>query len=138
MEARASPPVRNSVCLQICYPAAMRAAAILGIGTSPDDLKRFETATSSFQLGVPAEANGLDAILIFGGDGTIHRHLSDLVRLRLPVLVVPRGSGNDFARSLELRNLAQAVAAWKHFLAGGNNVHPVDLGVIAQPERKPD
>lgn len=108
----------------------MRAAAILGIGTSPDDLRAFEVDRPSFQLGVPAEAGGLDAILIFGGDGTVHRHLSDLVRLQLPVLVVPRGSGNDFARSLEIGNLAQAAVAWKYFVAGGNNVRAVDLGIL--------
>ena len=108
----------------------MHAAAILGIGTSPNDLKRFQTRTSSFQLGVPANTDGLDAILIFGGDGTIHRHLGDLVRLQLPVLVVPRGSGNDFARSLDLSNLAQAAAAWRLFTEGRNNIQTVDLGVI--------
>jgi diacylglycerol kinase (ATP) len=108
----------------------MRAAAILGMGTSPNDLKPFQTTTSSFQLGVPTDATGLNAILIFGGDGTIHRHLSDLVRLRLPVLVVPRGSGNDFARSLHLPNLKQASAAWKLFTEGTNNVRQIDLGLI--------
>jgi len=119
----------------------MRAAAILGIGTSPDDLGPFQTGPSGFQLGLPTDAGGLAAILIFGGDGTVHRHLGDLVRLRLPVLVVPRGSGNDFARSLELSNLAQAAAAWKLFAGGGNNVRTVDLGVItplgpnAEPKR---
>ena len=111
----------------------MRAAAILGIGTSPEDLKLFQGNTTSFVLGVPAAASGLDAILIFGGDGTIHRHLGDLARLRLPVLVVPRGSGNDFARSLGLRNLTQALAAWKLFTAGANNIRTVDLGVITTP-----
>jgi diacylglycerol kinase (ATP) len=116
----------------------MRAAAILGIGTSPEDLKPFQAEGSNFVLGVPAEASGLDGILIFGGDGTIHRHLSDLVRLQLPVLVVPRGSGNDFARSLGLRNLAQTVAAWKHFAISGNNVRAVDLGVITKPDQKSD
>jgi diacylglycerol kinase (ATP) len=119
----------------------MRAAAILGIGTSPDDLKSFRTGTSGFQLGLPTDAGGLAAILIFGGDGTVHRHLGELVRLRLPVLVVPRGSGNDFARSLELSSLAQAAAAWKLFAGGGSNVRTVDLGVItplgpnAEPKR---
>src|SRR5882724_8391477 len=108
----------------------MRADAILGIGTSPDDLTLFKSGSSSFQLGLPANADGLDAILIFGGDGTIHRHLGDLVRLQLPVLVVPRGSGNDFARSLDLSNLAQAAAAWRLFTEGRNNVRTVDLGVI--------
>jgi diacylglycerol kinase (ATP) len=108
----------------------MHAAAIFGIGTSPDHLTSFKTGSSSFQLGVHANTDGLDAILIFGGDGTIHRHLGDLVRLQLPVLVVPRGSGNDFARSLDLLNLAQAAAAWKLFTEGGNNIQIVDLGVI--------
>jgi diacylglycerol kinase (ATP) len=108
----------------------MRAAAMLGIGTSPDDLKPFETSASSFQLGLPADASGLAAILVFGGDGTIHRHLGDLVRLQLPVLVVPRGSGNDFARSLDLSSLAEAAAAWKLFTGDENNVRTVDLGVI--------
>jgi diacylglycerol kinase (ATP) len=113
----------------------MRAAAILGIGTSLENLKPFQADATSYVLGVPANANGLDAILIFGGDGTIHRHLSDLVRLQLPVLVVARGSGNDFARSLELRSLEQVLAAWKHFAAGGNNVRAVDLGVITTPSQ---
>jgi len=115
----------------------MRAAAILGIGTSPEDLKPFQVEATSFVLGVPADVGGLDAILIFGGDGTIHRHLSDLVRLNLPVLVVARGSGNDFARSLGLPSMPQAITAWKHFVAGENNVCAVDLGVIStssQPE----
>jgi diacylglycerol kinase (ATP) len=117
----------------------MRAAAVLGIGTSPHDLKPFQAGPSSFQLGVPANADGLDAILIFGGDGTIHRHLGDLERLRLPVLVVPRGSGNDFARSLEIGNPSQAAAAWKLFTEVGNNVRTVDLGVITPigPDMEP-
>jgi len=110
----------------------MRAAAILGLGTSPTDLRSFQQNRSSFQLGVPAEATGLDAILIFGGDGTIHRHLSELVRLKLPVLVVPRGSGNDFARSLDIENFAQAATIWKLFAEGANNVRTVDLGVITR------
>ena len=111
----------------------MRAAAILGIGTSPEDLKAFQTEGTTFQLGVPAESGNLDAILIFGGDGTIHRHLSELVRLQLPVLTVPLGSGNDFARALELKSLGQAVAAWKQFVSNGNNIRAVDLGVITTP-----
>jgi len=115
----------------------MRAAAILGIGTSPEDLKPFQSDTVSFALGMPVEATGLDAILIFGGDGTIHRHLSDLVRLQVPVLVVPRGSGNDFARSLELRGLQDAVAAWGHFVSDRNNVRAVDLGVITKSGQSP-
>jgi diacylglycerol kinase (ATP) len=84
---------------------------------------------------MPADSSQADAILIFGGDGTVHRHLPDLVRLKLPILVVPCGSGNDFARSLGLLSMDHAVAAWKKFVAGGNNVRAVDLGVIATPSQ---
>ena len=53
-----------------------------------------------------------------------------LVELQLPVLVVPRGSGNDFARALNLRSAQNAVAAWRKFVAGAGNVRSVDIGAI--------
>jgi diacylglycerol kinase (ATP) len=79
---------------------------------------------------MPAESNQADAILIFGGDGTLHRHLPQLVKLQLPVLVVPSGSGNDFARALKLRRIRNSMAAWRKFSGGGKNVHGIDLGLI--------
>ena len=77
----------------------MRAAAIFGLGTSPALLKPFQEESVEWVEGLPASSSDADAILIFGGDGTIHRHLPALVRLQLPVLIVPSGSGNDFARA---------------------------------------
>ncbi|MGD0179784.1 MAG: diacylglycerol kinase family protein, partial [Terriglobales bacterium] len=71
-----------------------------------------------------------DAILIFGGDGTVHRHLPQLVRLKRPVLVVPCGSGNDFANALNLRSSRVSQAAWRNFCSGAGNVRTIDLGVI--------
>lgn len=113
----------------------MRAAAILGLGCSPKNLKPFQTdrrgrGKIDWRLGLPAAADQADIILFFGGDGTIHRHLSQLVKLALPVLVVPAGSGNDFARALDLRGVRDSLAAWRRFCAGGNNVRAIDLGVI--------
>src|SRR5947209_17060522 len=85
----------------ICSP--MRAAAIFGLGTSTAKLQDFRAEGSAEWIeGVPTCSSDADAIVIFGGDGTIHRHLPALVRLQLPVLVVPSGSGNDFARPLHL------------------------------------
>lgn len=111
--------------------AQMRAAAILGLGCSPKDLKPFQSDDSvRWQLGMPADRDEVDVILLFGGDGTIHRHLGQLVKLGLPVLVVPVGSGNDFARALGLRRVRDSLAAWKSFLRGGNNAREIDLGVI--------
>ena len=109
----------------------MRAAAILGPGCSGKDLKPFQTDHSvEWRIGMPASAAAADAILLFGGDGTIHRHLEPLVKLGLPVLVVPAGSGNDFAGSLGQPGVRASLRAWRKFSAGGGNVCQIDLGII--------
>ncbi len=109
----------------------MRAAVIFGLGTSETDLKPFQAhSTTEWQEGLPAAAGHADAILIFGGDGTIHRHLPALVRLQLPVLIVPSGSGNDFARALKLRSMQNSLHAWRDFESGKMQPRAVDLGTI--------
>jgi len=109
----------------------MRAAVIFGLGTSPADLKPFQARSPTHWLqGLPATSSDADAILIFGGDGTIHRHLAALVRLQLPVLIVPAGSGNDFARALKLRSTQDSLRVWRAFEAGKIQPQPIDLGVI--------
>jgi diacylglycerol kinase (ATP) len=110
----------------------MRAAAIVGLGISLDEVRPFQLGRDNPALGLPATSAGLDAILVFGGDGTIHRHLPQLVQLGLPVLVVPCGSGNDFARALKLRGVRDAQAAWRRFRDGAVNVHRIDIGVIRE------
>jgi diacylglycerol kinase (ATP) len=116
----------------------MRAAVIFGLGTSSKDLKPFRAGSATEWIeGVPASSTDADAVLIFGGDGTIHRYLPALVLLQLPVLVVPAGSGNDFARALNLRSVRDSVRAWRSFESGTLPAKAVDLGVItplASPE----
>jgi diacylglycerol kinase (ATP) len=117
-----------------CYssPAKMRAAAILGLGSSERDLRPFESdAEVEWLIGLPTSRDEADVVLILGGDGTVHRHLSQLVRLQLPLLIVPCGSGNDFARALELRDARDSLVAWQSFCAHGRNVRPIDLGTIS-------
>src|SRR5438105_413131 len=117
----------------------MRAAVIFGLGTSPADLKPFQTGSRAEWLqGLPASSADADAILIFGGDGTIHRHLPALVRLQLPVMIVPAGSGNDFARALDLRSRRDSLRIWRDFESGKIQAGAIDLGVVvpsAAPER---
>jgi diacylglycerol kinase family enzyme len=115
----------------------MRAAAILGLGCSAKDLKPFQFDTNvEWIVGVPASGEEANVILLFGGDGTIHRHLGQVVRLGLPVLVVPVGSGNDFARSLGLRRVRDSLAAWRKFCREAGKVRNIDLGVISAPQNK--
>lgn len=109
----------------------MRAAAILGLGTSTRHLKPFQQGSPvEWMVGLPSESDNLDAILVFGGDGTVHRHLGALVKLGWPVLVVPVGSGNDFARALGLLRGTDSLAAWRKFVSDQRNVRAVDLGII--------
>ena len=82
-------------------------------------------------MGMPASRDEADVILLFGGDGTIHRHLGQLVRLGLPVLVVPAGSGNDFARALGLERVRDSISAWQKYCGIASNVREIDLGIIS-------
>src|SRR5260221_13949459 len=87
---------------------------------------------------LPAASGAEDALIIFGGDGTFHRHISALVRLQLPVLIVPMGSGNDFARALNLRSARDSLRVWHDFESGKIQTRVIDLGVIvpsSAPER---
>lgn len=109
----------------------MRAAAILGPGCSAKSLKPFQTDESvEWRIGIPSSANEADVILIFGGDGTVHRHLGLLAALNLPMLVVPVGSGNDFARALGTRSVRGSLQAWQKVLRDKNNIRAIDLGLI--------
>jgi diacylglycerol kinase (ATP) len=124
-----------------CYSHAanMRAAAIFGLSSSERDLEPFrKESEAAWLIGLPRSSGDADAVVVFGGDGTVHRHLAQLARLRLPVLVVPRGSGNDFARALNLRSVNDALAAWRRFVSGKGSVRPIDLGLITSPDASPE
>jgi diacylglycerol kinase (ATP) len=109
----------------------MRAAAILGLGCSTKNLKPFQIdKTIEWRIGMPRASDQADVILLFGGDGTIHRHLRQLVKIGAPVLVVPAGSGNDFACALGFRRVRDSLTAWRRFCGTGEEVRTIDLGMI--------
>src|SRR5260221_4823497 len=87
---------------------------------------------------LPAASGHADAVILLGGNATFHRHISALVRLQLPVLIVPMGSGNDFARALNLRSARDSLRVWHDFESGKIQTRVIDLGVIvpsSAPER---
>jgi diacylglycerol kinase family enzyme len=104
----------------------MRAAALLGPGSPARSVATFQRLTGAEWTSLIEQA---DVAVIFGGDGTVHRHLAELVELEIPVLVVPCGSGNDFARALKIHSVKDAAKAWKSFAAGGK-AQTIDLGMI--------
>jgi diacylglycerol kinase (ATP) len=108
----------------------VNAAALLGLSAREKTIQEF-CLSEDVQLSLAIEpAQNHDAALIFGGDGTVHRHLAQLHRYKIPTLVVPTGSGNDFAKSLGIRNVEIALRAWQQFCADGKNVREIDLGMI--------
>jgi diacylglycerol kinase (ATP) len=106
----------------------LRIAIIHGPRPKPDRIRLFQEAVDAEWATdlVP----GLDAVLIFGGDGTIHRHLARLHELQVPMLIVPTGSGNDFASSLGIHNPKDALKHWQRFVAKKDNVRTIDLGRV--------
>jgi diacylglycerol kinase (ATP) len=110
----------------------MTIAALLHPDVSPKAVEPYRSGSTTIHIQENLEATGpYEAALIFGGDGTVHRHLPELYKRQIPLLVVPKGSGNDFAKSLGIPNQETALRAWKHFCASsGKNVREIDLGVV--------
>src|SRR5258708_4339615 len=108
----------------------MKALMLFGPTASPRAADPFHAEGAELTSGTEHDIPKREAVLICGGDGTTHRYLPELPAHRPPVLVVPAGSGNDFARSLGFRNETAALHAWRQYCAGRNNVREIDLGSI--------
>jgi diacylglycerol kinase (ATP) len=106
----------------------VQAVAIFGPRAREGDLRPFREAGAP--IDVAKRVGDAEVALIFGGDGTVHRYLSDAVAAQTKVLVVPVGSGNDFAAALGLKSPADSLRGWKQFLRDRNNVRSIDLGRI--------
>ena len=97
----------------------MRAVAIFGRKANENDLQPFHSPDLKIPIAENLSASpDAEAGLILGGDGTVHRHLVAFVERKTPMLVVPHGSGNDFAVAVGVRTRDNALAAWKKFQGG--------------------
>jgi len=116
----------------------VRAVALLGPVAREHDVLRFELPGVNLFSGNELDPTDQpDAALIFGGDGTIHRHLGGLALKQIPTLIVPLGSANDFARTLRLETVEKALAAWRRFCTTGGNIRAIDLGTIQRLDEEP-
>jgi diacylglycerol kinase family enzyme len=118
----------------MCESSAVRAVALLGPVAREHHVRQFEVPGVDLFIGNELDATDQpDAALILGGDGTIHRHLGGLALKQIPALIVPLGSANDFARSIGVETVEQALAAWRRFCASGDrgdDTRFIDLGTI--------
>ncbi len=78
-------------------------------------------ADETLQLARAAVAEGVDALVVCGGDGLVHLGAQVVAGTDTPLGVIPAGTGNDAARSLGLDqrdDAAAAVAAARVVAAG--------------------
>ncbi|MBM7618163.1 YegS/Rv2252/BmrU family lipid kinase [Bacillus tianshenii] len=68
------------------------------------------------------------AVVVIGGDGTIHGVANALAYKNVPLGIIPAGSGNDFARSLQIPKDHEG--ALNRILTG--KVKTMDLGKVGQ------
>ncbi len=109
----------------------MRVAAILHPYQKDSLLEPFRSEKVNLFRGNMVESNDLpETVIVFGGDGSVHRVIQAMAGSECPLLVVPTGSGNDFADSIGIRTIGTAIAAWHKYLEGGRNTRTIDLGVI--------
>lgn len=115
----------------MCESSAVRAVALLGPHAKEHHLRPFELPGVNLFSGNELDPTDQpDAALIFGGDGTMHRHLGGLATRQIPALIVPIGSANDFAQSIGIESYAMAKGAWQRFCTAADNVRSIDLGTI--------
>ncbi len=79
-----------------------------------------------------ATGTGLRGLVLVGGDGILGLVLQVPEARRLPLGIVPAGSGNDFARQFGLPH--DPVAAVERILAAESAPRSVDLGVVHLPD----
>src|SRR4051812_20827394 len=117
----------------------LRVAAILHPYEPDSLLEPFRAPNVNLFRGTEIERGDLpSAVIVFGGDGSVHRLLPALAETACPLLVVPTGSGNDFAHSIGIRTLEDALHAWRAFLADPlRSAYTVDLGLLESPVTPP-
>jgi diacylglycerol kinase (ATP) len=120
------------------YNLPVRAAAILHSYLKPHVVEPFFDARVNVFRGNTLEPNDLpDVVMVFGGDGSVHRVLASLAYTKTTLLVIPTGSANDFARCIGIPNQIESLRAWRRYLDRGDNVRTIDLGTVrpmADPE----
>ena len=116
----------------MCESSAVRAVALLGPVAKEHHVRQFEVPGVNLFTGNELDPTDQpDAALIFGGDGTIHRHLGRIgaqADSHADCAARQRQRLRAFHRHRERGRIA--LAAWQRFCASGDNVRSIDLGTI--------
>ena len=97
----------------------LRQAGLEVVEVSSDDHRRLQQAIALHQ-------GAVDRVVVGGGDGTLNAVADALIESGLPLGILPLGTANDLARTLELPSDLAAAAA---VIAAGRT-RQIDLGCI--------
>lgn len=90
-----------------------------------------EDAAESERRAGEAVTSGARGLVVVGGDGAASLGLNVAARERVPFGVIPAGSGNDFARALDMGGLAVGPAVSAITTAENTGARRIDLGQLA-------
>ena len=97
-------------CIQLNFPGA--------------DMRLTKAAGHATELAKEAAAENFDVVVAIGGDGTINETARGLAGTKTALAVIPRGSGNGFARELGMPlNFEEAVVSLQR-----GSIAPCDVG----------
>jgi len=82
------------------------------------------SADEALDLARTAVADGVDALVVCGGDGMVHLGVQATARTQVPLGIIPAGTGNDVARYFDLPR-KDPVAAADRVIGGHRRV--IDL-----------
>lgn len=81
-----------------------------------------------------AVADGAQALVVVGGDGTVHLGLQAVAGTGVPFGVIPTGTGNDFARAVQVPVDPAAAGQVIAVALEQGRTRPVDLARISSPD----
>jgi diacylglycerol kinase (ATP) len=62
----------------------------------------YELAAGALNRSLNQDGSGISGVYVIGGDGMVHLAVQELANRDIPLALIPAGTGNDFARSLNL------------------------------------
>lgn len=121
-------------------PAARSGAHSQAAAHAADRLRHHGVRTTIVSGGSAGESTvllrtaidlGTDAVVVAGGDGTVHLALQELAGTGIPLGIIPTGTGNDLAAAVGLRELDVHAAA--DTIAAGRT-RQIDLALVTRAD----
>ena len=103
-----------------------------GAGLSVRDLSG-QDADEALDLARAAVADGVEALVVLGGDGMVHLGVQAVAETGTPLGIIPAGTGNDVARYFDLPRKDPVAAA--DAVIGGPPGRSTSRGAAASTSR---